>query len=81
MSRKLKVLSGNNVVKILEKYGFSITRTVGSHVRMTGNKDTLSFHITIPMHKELKKGTLSGILRELEGKINRDDLEEDFYNK
>lgn len=81
MSRKLKVLSGSSVVKILEKYNFSKTRTVGSHVRMTRNKNDTSFHITIPLHLELKKGTLSGILRELEGIIDKSILEEDFYNK
>ena len=79
MSRKLRILSGKDVVKIIEKYGFIATRSVGSHVRMTCKMSVTSFHITIPLHKELKRGTLSDILKELEQCISREKLEKDFY--
>ena len=76
MPRKLRILSGKEVIKVLEKKGLSITRTVGSHVRLSSKtNDGENFHITIPLHKELKKGTLKGIISELERYISL----EDFY--
>ncbi len=79
MSRKLRILSGKDVLKIIGQYGFIQTRSVGSHVRMTYKVSNSSFHITIPLHKELKRGTLSDIIKELEQCINKETLEKDFY--
>ena len=81
MSRKLRVLSGKDIVKILEQYNFVQTRSVGSHTRMTCKLSDTSFHITIPLHKEIKKGTLVGIIRELEQCIGKEKLEKDFYTE
>jgi predicted RNA binding protein YcfA (HicA-like mRNA interferase family) len=57
MSPKLKVLSGQDVLKILKKFSFEVERQRGSHVKLhrispSGDKQTL----TIPLHKELDKG-------------------------
>lgn len=82
MSRKLRIISGKEVVKILGSYGFVITRTTGSHMRLTlqtAHKETL--HITVPLHSELKRGTLRGIIYELEKHISSKDLDADFYTK
>ena len=82
MSRKLRIISGKEVVKILGSYGFVITRTIGSHVRLTlqiENKETL--HITVPLHFELKRGTLRGIISELEKHISSKKLDDDFYTQ
>ncbi len=80
MSRKLRFISGKEVVKILERYGFVITRTVGSHVRMTlqtMHEETVN--VTVPLHSELKRGTLRGIVSELEKYIPSENLDADFY--
>lgn len=63
---KLKQLSGKEVIKIFEAHGFEIKRTVGSHARLTLVRDGSSFHITIPLHDSLKKGTLHGIIKDFE---------------
>ena len=60
---KLPVVSGKEVVKRLERAGFVLVRHVGSHIilrRETRPKLTL----TVPDHKELKRGTLKAILRQ-----------------
>jgi predicted RNA binding protein YcfA (HicA-like mRNA interferase family) len=57
---RLPVLSGQDVVKILEKLGFEQVRQRGSHVVMRRG----SAGCVIPLHKELKTGTLAGILRQ-----------------
>ena len=57
---KLPVLSGEELIKILKKAGFSVVRQKGSHVSLQkGN-----FKTVVPLHDELAKGTLLGILRQ-----------------
>ena len=57
---KLPVVSGKETVRALEKLGFIVTRQRGSHIVL--RKDDLG--CVIPDHKELKAGTLSGILKQ-----------------
>jgi predicted RNA binding protein YcfA (HicA-like mRNA interferase family) len=76
---KLKQLSGKEVVKIFEAHGFEITRTVGSHVRLTLFKDDSSFHITIPLHDALKKGTLHGVIKDFELCFGKEETKKFFY--
>lgn len=82
MGRKLKVLSGKEVIKIITRYGFVATRTVGSHVRMAFQTQHEGiFHITVPLYASLKKGTLRGIISDLEKYIDSEKLEADFFTK
>lgn len=56
-------MSGKQAVSILQKQGFVITRQRGSHVILVKD-DHSGKHITVvPLHKELKKGTIRGIAR------------------
>lgn len=57
---KLPVLSGADVVKVLERLGFEQVRQRGSHVVMRRG----SVGTVVPLHKELKTGTLAGIIRQ-----------------
>lgn len=57
---KLPVLSGSDVVKALERLGFAQVRQRGSHVVMRRG----AVGTVVPLHKELKTGTLAGILRQ-----------------
>ncbi len=82
MPRKLRIMSGKEAVKILEQYGFMVTRTKGSHARLTlkmAHREAV--RISIPLHPELKRGTLRGIVSELEKHISSENLENDFYNQ
>jgi len=63
---KLPVVSGKETVRALEKLGFLVTRRRGSHIVL--RKDDLG--CVIPNHKELKAGTLSGILKQANVSIN-----------
>ncbi len=59
---KLPVLSGAEVIKRLEWLGFEQMRQRGSHVVLRrGNAGCV-----VPRHKEVKTGTLVGILRQAE---------------
>jgi predicted RNA binding protein YcfA (HicA-like mRNA interferase family) len=79
--QKLKQLSGRDVVKIFEVYGFIIKRTVGSHVRLTLTHNTVSYHVTVPLHKSLKKGTLHGIVKDFEICFGKKESQKNFFTE
>jgi predicted RNA binding protein YcfA (HicA-like mRNA interferase family) len=62
MSR-LPAIEGHQLVKVLQKLGFVIIRTKGSHVRMRAEDGRVT---TVPIHakKILPKGLLRKIIRE-----------------
>lgn len=57
---KLPVVSGEETVRALAKLGFQVVRQRGSHIVLRKN----DLGCVIPDHKELKAGTLSGILKQ-----------------
>ncbi|PIV70094.1 MAG: hypothetical protein COS08_02020 [Euryarchaeota archaeon CG01_land_8_20_14_3_00_38_12] len=61
---KLRKVSGNKVVRILcNKLGFEISGRSGSHVRLSKTTPKGKVGTVVPMHKELKIGTLKGVLK------------------
>ncbi len=62
MNPRQPVVSGKDLIRALEKDGWSVARQRGSHVRL--KKSGRRHALTVPLHKELKKGTLGGILRD-----------------
>jgi len=58
------VLSGLEVIKILKKAGFIAVRQKGSHVRLEKLGENGLIKVTVPLHKELKKGTLIKIIKD-----------------
>ncbi|MBU6481428.1 MAG: type II toxin-antitoxin system HicA family toxin [Nitrospirae bacterium] len=61
---KLRVLSGRDACKILEKHGFHEIRQRGSHVVMQRRTDAGTITVPIPDHQELAIGTLLSIIRQ-----------------
>jgi predicted RNA binding protein YcfA (HicA-like mRNA interferase family) len=61
---KLRVLSGRDACKILEKYGFREVRPRGSHVVMQRRTDAGTVTVPVPAHPELAIGTLLSIIRQ-----------------
>ena len=71
-----KTFSGKAVVKILcRDFGFSFISQKGSHVKLQKKIGARTITTIVPMHKELARGTLLGVLRLAEVE------EEDFYKK
>jgi len=60
----LPIVSGIEVIKRLKKVGFVATRQKGSHVRLEKSTRDTTIKITVPLHKELKKGTLNRIIKD-----------------
>ncbi len=60
---KLPNISGRECVKALCKAGFYVKRQESSHIIL--RRDTPFAQTTVPDHKELDRGTLRGILRQI----------------
>lgn len=61
---KLRKVSGEKVVRILcNKMGFEIRGRTGSHVRLSKTTSGGKVGTVVPMHRELKIGTLKGVLK------------------
>ncbi|MFC1559216.1 type II toxin-antitoxin system HicA family toxin [Gemmatimonadota bacterium] len=54
-------LSAQDLISALKKLGYEVTRQKGGHARLTTIEEG-EHHITVPMHKSLRIGTLAGIL-------------------
>ena len=61
-SRKLPVVSGEQLIKTLRKLGYEVIRQRGSHVRLKKMTEGGVHSITVPNHPEIAKGTLNDIL-------------------
>ena len=64
-------ISGRELAILLTRYGYSITRQTGSHLRLTTQIGG-EHHLTIPAHSSLRLGTLSAILSEAAQHLKRD---------
>ena len=53
-------LSGEAVCSALQRLGFTVSRQVGSHIRLSKENR----HVTVPRHRNITIGTLKSILRQ-----------------
>jgi len=60
---KLPVLSGQEICKALAKVGYRIDHQTGSHIILR-DENAPHRRLTVPMHKEIAKGTLRAIIRQ-----------------
>ena len=61
---RLRKVSGRTTVKVLcREFGFEISGRSGSHVRLSKVTPTGKIGTVVPLHKELKIGTLRGVLK------------------
>jgi len=74
-------LRGEELAKLLRKYGYQVTRQTGSHLRLTSKLRGKDHHVTISRHDPLKVGTLNSILKDVAsylGKTKEQVLKELF---
>jgi predicted RNA binding protein YcfA (HicA-like mRNA interferase family) len=69
---KLPIISGKELIKILEKNGFKIVCQKGSHLRLKKITDVKIYITVVPLHKEIAPGTLLTILKQTN--LSREDL-------
>ena len=56
-------VDADRLIRVLSQYGYSVSRQVGSHIRLT--KQDGAGHITIPNHSPIKIGTLHKIVKDV----------------
>ncbi len=68
-------LSGAELAKLLEAFGYVLTRQKGSHLRLTTHVGG-EHHLTVPNHDALRAGTLNGVLKDVaeHAGLTRDDV-------
>jgi predicted RNA binding protein YcfA (HicA-like mRNA interferase family) len=77
---KLRALSGHDVLRILDSFGFVTAAQRGSHVKVrrllpSGARQSL----TVPLHKEIDRGTLMAIYRQACRFIAEEELHDHFF--
>ena len=58
------MISGIDVIKRLKKNGYIAIRQKGSHVRLEKFDGEKMVKLTVPLHSEMKKGTLHRIIKD-----------------
>jgi predicted RNA binding protein YcfA (HicA-like mRNA interferase family) len=61
---KLGTFSGREVCDIPTTHGFQSVRQRGSHVVMQTKTDNSTITVPVPMHREIRIGTLQSIIRQ-----------------
>jgi len=59
-----KLYSGSKIIKALNRAGFYIVSTKGSHVKLRGIRYAKLQTVIVPKHKEVAFGTLQSILKQ-----------------
>jgi len=70
---KLRKLSGQEVCAILTKHGFVEKRRKGSHLIMQKTLPGSTITVPVPLHAELRAGTLQAIIRQ--SRVSRSEFE------
>ena len=68
-------VSGLQLVRALQRFGYVLVRQTGSHARLTTTQHG-THHVTVPMKKAMRIGTLTTILHEVadHAGMTRDEL-------
>jgi predicted RNA binding protein YcfA (HicA-like mRNA interferase family) len=61
MGSKMPVLSGRDVVKTFERFGWAVARRASSHIILIKSGEIVS--LSVPDHKEVARGTLRSLIR------------------
>ncbi len=56
--------SGQQAVQKFERLGYSMARQRGSHIRLHHPDSSTRSSLTIPLHRELKKGLLVRLIKD-----------------
>lgn len=77
---RLKRLSGDDVIRILERAGFVVLGQKGSHVKLRRIHQATSQTMTVPRHRELDPGALRAIVRQAQRFLPEAWLTKHFFS-
>lgn len=76
---KLKRMSADDVIEILESFGFQVHSQKGSHIKLRRVGELGNETLIVPNHKQLDTGTCRAILRQASQYIPEEKLFSYFY--
>lgn len=68
---KLPVISGKELGRVLTRLGFVFKSQKGSHMKFIRLRDSGKEIIVIPNHRVIRRGTLQGVLKQLNLNIEK----------
>lgn len=73
-------ITGEELTRLLSRYGYILTRQTGSHMRLTTLQQG-EHHVTVPRHNPLRVGTLNAILQDVAAHLGlgRDRVREELF--
>ena len=74
-------VSGSRLAALLGRHGYVAVRQTGDHLRLASSIKGSEHRITIPLHKDLRVGTLSAILTDVAAylELDREVLAEELF--
>ena len=74
-------ISGRELARLLDKFGYKIVRETGSHIRLVSTYKETEHKITIPDHQSIKIGTFNSILHDISEylKISKQELTQELF--
>lgn len=78
---RLRSLSGADIIKVLESFGFVVISIKGSHHKLRRIVDEQKQTLHVPVHgkKAVAPGTLRSIFKQASAYIPEEDLKPHFY--
>jgi predicted RNA binding protein YcfA (HicA-like mRNA interferase family) len=81
MPLKLKVTSGEALIKAFIQLGFEVKSQKGSHVKLKRKHENGTQILVVPNHKTLDRGTFLSIYRKALAYISEETLKPLFYTE
>jgi predicted RNA binding protein YcfA (HicA-like mRNA interferase family) len=83
MPKAPRDVSGRELAKLLNHYGYQVARQTGSHIRLVSTYRQIEHKITIPDHQPIKIGTLNNILHDIAEylKISKQELVQELFDE
>ncbi|MCL2234949.1 MAG: type II toxin-antitoxin system HicA family toxin [Defluviitaleaceae bacterium] len=58
-------VDASQLIKLLSRYGYTVIRQTGSHIRLSSITNKGEHNITVPDHQPVKIGTLQNIVKDV----------------
>lgn len=74
-------ISGAELARKLERFGYRVTRQTGSHIRLSVDYPS-AHHVTVPNHHSLRVGALAAILADVAAhrRTDRETLPQELFS-
>jgi predicted RNA binding protein YcfA (HicA-like mRNA interferase family) len=75
-------ISGERLIRLLARYGYASARQVGSHVILASTLMGHEGHVSVPLHRALRVGTVAGIIGKVAEYLERprDEVRRELFS-